>query len=124
MIAGRPPGTLLHSAPAQSPTPSAAPYWFSRHHRRIVIIALCDAPPFSSPCSRFCSSGCYAAPGRPRIGTTAPDFTAQDADRKIDSHDLHGKIRSSELLGDLVLAVCRGDAFFSTSSSNALRIKA
>ena len=37
-------------------------------------------------------AGCYSASRPPRIGSTAPDFTVQDVDRKIALSDLHGKI--------------------------------
>ena len=37
-------------------------------------------------------SGCYRGSRPPRIGTAAPDFTVQDADRKISLDQLRGKI--------------------------------
>jgi cytochrome c biogenesis protein CcmG/thiol:disulfide interchange protein DsbE len=37
-------------------------------------------------------TGCYGGSRPPRIGTLAPEFVAQDADRKIDIHDFQGKI--------------------------------
>jgi peroxiredoxin len=37
-------------------------------------------------------SGCYGGSRPPRIGSAAPDFTIQDADRKISLHDLRGKV--------------------------------
>jgi cytochrome c biogenesis protein CcmG/thiol:disulfide interchange protein DsbE len=36
--------------------------------------------------------GCYRGSRPPRIGTAAPDFTVQDADRKVSLSDLHGKV--------------------------------
>ncbi len=36
--------------------------------------------------------GCYRGSRPPRIGTAAPEFTAQDADRKVVLSDLHGKV--------------------------------
>jgi cytochrome c biogenesis protein CcmG, thiol:disulfide interchange protein DsbE len=38
----------------------------------------------------FCS--CYGGARPPRIGTQAPDFTAQDSDKKISLTDLRGKV--------------------------------
>ncbi len=37
-------------------------------------------------------AGCYSGTRPPRIGTAAPDFTVQDADRKLTLSDYHGKI--------------------------------
>jgi cytochrome c biogenesis protein CcmG/thiol:disulfide interchange protein DsbE len=37
-------------------------------------------------------AGCYSGSRPPRIGSPAPDFTVQDADRKISLSDLHGKL--------------------------------
>lgn len=37
-------------------------------------------------------SGCYGGSRPPRIGTPAPDFTVQDADRKVELRDFRGKI--------------------------------
>ena len=37
-------------------------------------------------------SGCYSGARPPRIGTQAPDFTAQDSDRKVILSDLRGKV--------------------------------
>ena len=37
-------------------------------------------------------SGCYRGSRPPRIGTAAPDFTVQDADRKVTLSDLHGQV--------------------------------
>jgi cytochrome c biogenesis protein CcmG/thiol:disulfide interchange protein DsbE len=37
-------------------------------------------------------SGCYAGSRPPRIGTTAPDFTVQDADHKVTLGEFRGKI--------------------------------
>jgi cytochrome c biogenesis protein CcmG/thiol:disulfide interchange protein DsbE len=37
-------------------------------------------------------TGCYGGSRPPRIGTAAPQFTVQDADRKVDLHDFQGKI--------------------------------
>jgi cytochrome c biogenesis protein CcmG, thiol:disulfide interchange protein DsbE len=37
-------------------------------------------------------SGCYRGSRPPRIGTAAPNFSVQDADRKITLSDLHGKV--------------------------------
>ncbi len=37
-------------------------------------------------------SSCYGGSRPPRIGSEAPEFTVQDADRKVDLHDLRGKI--------------------------------
>jgi len=36
--------------------------------------------------------GCYSGSRPPRIGTSAPDFTVQDADRSISLSQLHGQI--------------------------------
>jgi cytochrome c biogenesis protein CcmG/thiol:disulfide interchange protein DsbE len=36
--------------------------------------------------------GCYRGSRPPRIGTAAPDFTVQDADRKVTLRDFRGKI--------------------------------
>jgi len=36
--------------------------------------------------------GCYRGSRPPRIGTAAPDFTVQDADRKVTLSDFHGKV--------------------------------
>jgi cytochrome c biogenesis protein CcmG, thiol:disulfide interchange protein DsbE len=36
--------------------------------------------------------GCYGGARPPRIGTQAPDFTAQDSDKKIALTDLRGKV--------------------------------
>jgi cytochrome c biogenesis protein CcmG, thiol:disulfide interchange protein DsbE len=36
--------------------------------------------------------GCYRGTRPPRIGTTAPDFTVQDADHKVTLSELHGKV--------------------------------
>ena len=36
--------------------------------------------------------GCYRGSRPPRIGTAAPDFTIQDADRKVALSELHGKV--------------------------------
>jgi cytochrome c biogenesis protein CcmG/thiol:disulfide interchange protein DsbE len=36
-------------------------------------------------------TGCYRGTRPPRIGTAAPDFTIQDADRTVALRDLHGK---------------------------------
>ncbi len=36
--------------------------------------------------------GCYRGSRPPRIGTAAPDFTVQDADRKVTLSDFRGKI--------------------------------
>ena len=38
------------------------------------------------------TTGCYHGSRPPRIGTAAPDFTAQDSDRKVGLHDFQGKI--------------------------------
>jgi peroxiredoxin len=35
--------------------------------------------------------GCYGGARPPRIGTPAPDFTVQDADRKIELRDFRGR---------------------------------
>ena len=37
-------------------------------------------------------AGCYGGARPPRIGTAAPDFTVQDADRKVSLDQLKGKI--------------------------------
>ena len=37
-------------------------------------------------------AGCYGGSRPPRIGSTAPEFTVQDGDRKVALSDLHGKI--------------------------------
>jgi cytochrome c biogenesis protein CcmG/thiol:disulfide interchange protein DsbE len=37
-------------------------------------------------------AGCYSGTRPPRIGTAAPDFTVQDADRKLTLSQYHGKI--------------------------------
>jgi peroxiredoxin len=37
-------------------------------------------------------SGCYGGSRPPRIGTSAPDFVVQDADRKVEIRDFRGKI--------------------------------
>jgi cytochrome c biogenesis protein CcmG/thiol:disulfide interchange protein DsbE len=37
-------------------------------------------------------TGCYGGSRPPRVGTAAPQFTVQDADRKVDLHDFQGKI--------------------------------
>ena len=37
-------------------------------------------------------AGCYSGSRPPRIGSVAPDFTLQDADRKISLSELRGKI--------------------------------
>ena len=37
-------------------------------------------------------AGCYRGSRPPRIGTAAPDFTVQDADRTVTLRDLHGKV--------------------------------
>jgi peroxiredoxin len=37
-------------------------------------------------------AGCYSGTRPPRIGTAAPDFTVQDADRKLSLADYRGKI--------------------------------
>jgi cytochrome c biogenesis protein CcmG, thiol:disulfide interchange protein DsbE len=37
-------------------------------------------------------TGCYSGSRPPRIGSAAPDFTLQDADRKISLSQLRGKI--------------------------------
>jgi cytochrome c biogenesis protein CcmG, thiol:disulfide interchange protein DsbE len=37
-------------------------------------------------------AGCYRGSQPPRIGTPAPDFTVQDADRTVTLRDLHGKV--------------------------------
>ena len=40
----------------------------------------------------FLLAGCYRGSRPPRIGTAAPDFTVQDADRTVTLRDLHGKV--------------------------------
>jgi cytochrome c biogenesis protein CcmG, thiol:disulfide interchange protein DsbE len=37
-------------------------------------------------------SGCYGGSRPPRIGTPAPDFIVQDADRKVEIRDFRGKV--------------------------------
>jgi cytochrome c biogenesis protein CcmG, thiol:disulfide interchange protein DsbE len=37
-------------------------------------------------------SGCYSGSRPPHIGTTAPDFTLQDSDRKVTLSDFRGKV--------------------------------
>jgi peroxiredoxin len=37
-------------------------------------------------------TGCYSGSRPPRIGTAAPDFTVQDADRKVTLSELRGKV--------------------------------
>lgn len=37
-------------------------------------------------------AGCYSGSRPPRIGSAAPDFTVQDADRKVTLSELHGKV--------------------------------
>ncbi len=37
-------------------------------------------------------SGCYGGSRPPRIGTPAPDFIVQDADRRVEIRDFRGKI--------------------------------
>jgi peroxiredoxin len=37
-------------------------------------------------------SGCYSGSRPPRIGTAAPDFTVQDADRSVTLSSLRGKV--------------------------------
>ena len=37
-------------------------------------------------------TGCYGGSRPPHIGTAAPEFTVQDADRKVDLHEFQGKI--------------------------------
>jgi cytochrome c biogenesis protein CcmG, thiol:disulfide interchange protein DsbE len=37
-------------------------------------------------------TGCYGGSRPPHIGTAAPEFTVQDADRKVDLQDFRGKI--------------------------------
>jgi cytochrome c biogenesis protein CcmG/thiol:disulfide interchange protein DsbE len=37
-------------------------------------------------------AGCYSGSRPPRIGTNAPDFTVQDADRKVTLNELRGKV--------------------------------
>jgi cytochrome c biogenesis protein CcmG/thiol:disulfide interchange protein DsbE len=36
--------------------------------------------------------GCYRGSRPPRIGTPAPDFTVQDADRKVTLSEFHGQV--------------------------------
>jgi len=36
--------------------------------------------------------GCYSGSRPPLIGTNAPDFTVQDADRKVSLSELHGQV--------------------------------
>jgi len=36
--------------------------------------------------------GCYRGSRPPRIGTPAPDFTVQDADRKVTLNEFHGQV--------------------------------
>jgi cytochrome c biogenesis protein CcmG, thiol:disulfide interchange protein DsbE len=38
----------------------------------------------------FLLCGCYGGSRPPRIGTSAPDFTVQDSDRKVELRDFHG----------------------------------
>jgi cytochrome c biogenesis protein CcmG/thiol:disulfide interchange protein DsbE len=40
----------------------------------------------------FLLAACYRGSRPPRIGTAAPDFTVQDADRTVTLRDLHGKV--------------------------------
>jgi cytochrome c biogenesis protein CcmG, thiol:disulfide interchange protein DsbE len=40
----------------------------------------------------FLLSGCYSGTRPPHIGTTAPDFTVQDSDRKISLDEFRGKV--------------------------------
>ena len=40
----------------------------------------------------FILSGCYGGSRPPRIGTPAPDFLVQDADRKVEIRDFRGKL--------------------------------
>jgi peroxiredoxin len=37
-------------------------------------------------------TGCYANSKPPQIGTSAPDFTVQDSDRKVTLSQLHGQV--------------------------------
>ena len=37
-------------------------------------------------------AGCYRGSRPPRIGTAAPDFTVQDADRKVSLRELQGQV--------------------------------
>jgi cytochrome c biogenesis protein CcmG, thiol:disulfide interchange protein DsbE len=37
-------------------------------------------------------AGCYSGSRPPRIGTTPPDFSVQDSDRKVSLDELHGKV--------------------------------
>lgn len=37
-------------------------------------------------------AGCYSGSRPPRIGTTPPDFSVQDSDRRITLNELHGKV--------------------------------
>jgi len=37
-------------------------------------------------------TACYSGSRPPRIGSAAPDFTVQDADRKVTLSELHGKV--------------------------------
>jgi peroxiredoxin len=37
-------------------------------------------------------AGCYSGTRPPRIGTTPPDFSVQDSDRRISLNQLHGKV--------------------------------
>lgn len=37
-------------------------------------------------------AGCYSSRRPPRIGTTPPDFSVQDSDRKVSLDELHGKV--------------------------------
>lgn len=50
--------------------------------RRALLIAL----------ATLTLAGCYSGTRPPRIGTAAPNFTVQDADRKLTLSDYHGKI--------------------------------
>jgi cytochrome c biogenesis protein CcmG, thiol:disulfide interchange protein DsbE len=49
--------------------------------RATILIGLC-----------ILLAGCYSASRPPRIGSTAPEFTVQDDERKVALSDLHGKI--------------------------------
>ena len=40
----------------------------------------------------FLLAGCYRGSRPPRIGTAAPDFTVQDADRKVSLRELQGQV--------------------------------
>jgi cytochrome c biogenesis protein CcmG, thiol:disulfide interchange protein DsbE len=40
----------------------------------------------------LCLAGCYSGTKPTRIGTAAPDFVVQDADRKVALHDFKGQI--------------------------------